>query len=283
AISTVLITGVREALALLPRNTRVELHLVSPVMRGEVDAATLAIRAQWPDSLFVHRVPVREEVAPVPSADVDLDEDDPVGASARLALRHETAPGSASIRVRRGAISPTDSVWGRGGGRVLVKWPMMDASGAPDTIAAVATTQGAVVGFFTSSPIPQAGEPIAWWSDGSVAAREVPNGNGCIRVIGFSPSSTGDGALSFGMQRLMRRLAAPCGPVVDASVVSAQEIAALVARPQGVERPAAVLPVLEHSWLAVWLLLAALVMLLAEWYLRDRPEQVARLSAGRVR
>ncbi len=284
AISAALVAGVREALALLPRYARVELHIVSPVTRGAGDAATLAIRRQWPDSLFVHRTSPADVGMSSPSVDLEIDVDDPIGAAARLALPLGNTSGIASVRMRRGLPSSADSAWGRTSGRVLVSWPARDSSSTPDTLAAVATTQGAMVGFFTRSRTPESGEAIAWWSDGEVAARELPNGDGCIRMVGFSPSAMGDGALSPGMQRMMRRLAARCGSDVDTSLLPSHELAALVAPPAGITPPAAVARrAAARSWLSVWLLVAGLLMLLAEWYLRARPENAPGLPVGGVR
>jgi hypothetical protein len=271
SISTALVAGIREGLALRARYRRVELHLVSPVATGEMDAATQLVRSQWSDSLFVHRVAAAEEVATPMTVDLAPDDEDPIGAAARLALPRADAGGNASVRMRRGARSAADSAWARSGGRVLVTWPGQNDPIASDTLAALATTSGVVVAYFARRATPTMGIPIAWWSDGTAAATEVPNGDGCIRVIGFTPPVAGDGALTFGMQRLLRRLAAPCGPVTDTSLLSGQQLADLVPPVQLVVPREAPLPAAERSWIALALLLAALLLLAAEWHVRERP------------
>lgn len=279
SISAALVAGVREALALDPHYERVELHLVSPLIRGEVDAATRQVRAQWADSLFVHRVAVSEATAALQTVDVELNEDDPISAAAHLALPRGDIGRNAVVRMLRGVPTGADSRWGRGTGHVLVIWPAADTSVAADTLAGVVSQEGVVVAYFTRRALPDLGTPIAWWSDGAVAAREVPNGGGCRRAIGFSPPVVGDGALSLGMQHLVRRLAAPCGPIADATALSPAEYAQLVAPPEPVVRRDVAPPAIERSSLAVWLLLAALLLLLAEWYLRGRPERLAESPA----
>ena len=282
SISAGLIAGIREGLALRRRYQRVELHLVSPLTAGAVDAATLGVRGQWPDSLFVHRVPAVEIATSRLSVDVALAQDDPIGAAIRLALSLGDADGSASVRMRRGLPSAQDVAWGQRGRHVLVSWPERTAPDMPDTLAALATTNGTVVAYFAKSPASTAGEPIAWWSDGALAATEGPNGDGCIRMIGFAPPVAGDGAVSFGMQRLMRRLAAPCGAVIDASPLSAGPLAELVAPAQRLTADGVPLAAAERSWIAVWLLVGGLLLLVAEWRVRDRPWPPTERSARSV-
>ena len=283
SLSVGLIAGIREGLALRRRYQRVELHLVSPVSAAAVDAATLAVRGQWPDSLYIHRVQLAEQVVSRPAVDVALTEDDPISAAVRLSLPLGDAAGNASVRMRRGMLSLQDSVWGRRGRHVLVSWPGPAVPDRPDTLAALATTYGAVVAYFSRSPASAAGAPIAWWSDGAVAATETANGDGCIRTMRFAPPVTGDGAVSFGMQRLMRRMAAPCGGVIDASPLPAVRLAALIAPAQRLTAERAPLVAVEGSRIAVWILVAGLLLLAAEWYVRDRPGRAVERSVGGAR
>lgn len=279
SISAALIAGLRAAEPMRARYARVELHLVSEVRRGQVDQATMAIRRLWHDSLFVHRLASRVTDIPPPVLDTDLTDDDPIGASARLALGGAGDPVGATVRMRRGSVTAADSTWGSGNGRVLVQWPSLELA-APDTLAAVVGQAASVIGYVTRTQVPGSGTAILWWGDGTVAATESPNGTGCIRTIGFAPSAAGDGALSFAMQRLMRQLAAPCGTAEDRVPLPADEVAALIAPPPSTaaERDGPAVSSAGRPWLAILLLLLGLVMLLADWYLRTRGEEGRGLS-----
>ena len=98
----------------------------------------------------------------------------------------------------------------------------------------------------------------------------MPNGDGCIRTIGFAPASAGDGALSFSMQRLMRRIAAPCGEVIDPSPVPGDALSQLVVPPGTSPPEATTQERTPQRWLAIGLLLAGVLLLLAEWYVRSQ-------------
>lgn len=138
---------------------------------------------------------------------------------------------------------------------------------------AAVTTAGVVVGYFDAVAAVPRGTAIAWWGDGAIAASEAPNADGCIRSVGFAPSANGDGALSFAMQRLMRRLAAPCGSPTSDELLSNADAAALVASPR---MPAVAFAQPPRgsvgSLLPLWLLLAAGCLLAIEAYVRSRPD-----------
>jgi hypothetical protein len=208
-----------------------------------------------------------------------VDDDDPVGAVARLALAHDPALGEPTVRIRRGPPTPEDSAWVRAaaGGRALMVWPHSSGgTSVGDTLAAVVTTSGAVVSYFARR------EPIAWWADGTPAAREGAIGGGCIREVGFSLPEAGDGALSVGTQRLMQRLAESCGASGDRAALPPDELKRLVAPPEASVRAHFDAPAPARSWLAIAALLGGLVLLLAEWYVRDRGRMGAEAAAAPV-
>jgi hypothetical protein len=282
SISAALVTAVRAAERLARDRDSVEVVVVSPVTKDELDAATSAIRGRWAGALRV----IRTTAAPGDSTsaarpDVSAGANDPVAASFTLV---GPITGGARVRIRRASISAADSAWSRDGG-TLVAWPAnVDGTGwarpsSPDTAyAVVAELDGsageataAVVASFERRLVPPAGRVVARWGDGDPAATEATLGAGCIRAVAVDVPASGDLPLTPAFLRFARQMAAPCGPAVSLEPASDSLVARLLpAQPvPPADSVASVDPASrEPSRTMVWLLAGALALAVAELFLR---------------
>jgi hypothetical protein len=262
-LSAGLVAGLRAAAAVRDSTDSLELVLVSPLAREGVDAATLAVRREWP--ALVHLVRVRGATDSAGRAiDARVDASDP------LAVAAAGVRGGADARLVRAA-GAADSAFARAGGMLLV-WP--DSLPTGWSMRAVADTVGAVVAGDASvvAPFPRAwqapaGVAPARWVDGAPAALETPLGRGCVRTVGVPVADAGDLVLRPAFRRFVTVLAAPCGGARD--LASASEELARALRGSGAARAAARgTGGPRASSLAPWLLGAAILLLLGEPLLR---------------
>lgn len=245
----------------------VELVVVSPVMREQLDAATDAVRAEWPGRITIVRLDARIDSTKPWSLDHAVGLDGPLGpALARVPV----AATPSAVRLLRRALTTRDSAFARAGGAV-VRW---DSIPAPMRATALAMGDDVVVATMARGPLP-VGRAIARWSDGSAAATEVTLGAGCIRQVAIGVPPAGDLPLRPAFQRVVRGLMAPCGgtsanvPADSASVAKLAGVGPLASGDAllGRERPA--------SPIVPWLLGLALACALAELALRARPAREA--------
>jgi hypothetical protein len=195
----------------------VELVLISPVVREEIDEATAHIRAGWPGRIRV--VPIRTasaDTTPV-RADLGVNRNDAVVAG--LSLMTASITGG-SVRLIRGRVTANDSVWARGPGHVVLHWPDSDSSAAwprrttIDAIGAVTSGEGTIVARFPRLWVMN-GHAIAQWADGEPAAVEHPTEGGCIRDVGVVFDEASDITLRSAFREFARPLVAPCGGTAD--------------------------------------------------------------------
>ncbi|MEP7380406.1 MAG: BatA domain-containing protein [Gemmatimonadota bacterium] len=290
-----LVAALRQAQRLAQTYAHVDLVVISPFAAESWDAATERVRREWRGDVTAVRVASRPDSDAVPRthAATRVGEhalppvDDPVGAAFTVAVDGA----SPALRVRRDAPSAEDSVWARGGG-VLVWWPRpSQANSDTGTVGVSILTDGreSVAGHFRAlSDRPITGAAILRWSDGTVAATEVPLSAGCLRTIAVEVPSSGDEVLRPAFTRLVRALAAPCGGGSSAAVDDAtlarwatgdvrtpgradSSAASDVATAAGASSPEASRirdePALPDS-LTRWLLIAATLVLLLEWWMR---------------
>jgi hypothetical protein len=214
-LSAALVHLLRRAEALRPRHERVELAIVSPFAREELDAATLAVRDRWPGAVRLIHVVAAPRPPGTGSLDVRVRDDDPVAAGLRLAFAQGMVDRSRDVRVVRTTPAAADSAWARSGG-VLVHWP--DSSGT------IATDEGprgvlagdrAVVAALRPMSLADSGAATAYWLDGVPAARQVSLGSGCARTVGFDAPRDGDLTLTVSFRRVAVAVLAPCEGTMD--------------------------------------------------------------------
>ena len=186
----------------------------------------------------------------------------------------------------------TDST--RTAGAVTVLWP---EDGVPVGWQPVNDSVGAVAarGVTLLSPMVRRARatatvlrnarPIAWWSDGEVAALERPHGVGCVREVGID-ARTGDLLLNESARGLLDAFIAPCGeqrwpvPLTVLTVQAARQPRATAAQLRaGTARDATSNPV----WLAPLLLAVAIALLVAEIVVRRRAIDAGTSFATRAR
>ena len=299
-LSAGLVAAMQAAPAVRDRADSVELVVVSPLLREEMDAATLAIRERWPGR--VRLVPVAADTASrdAPGA-VELAATAPNDPLAAAVARLGRAAGTASVRIIREAPTSDDSVWVREGG-VLIRWPRpgpdeggapdesQPANGAPTTVRQAANTPGVRAadsiggvlarGALVVAPFARSGSgapggenpdaaPIAWWADGRPAAAEQRLGTGCIREVEVQLPARGDLVLRDSFRRLLSSLTSPCGGGRDAGSVPERDLKALAG--QGGLAPASSLhSPARSSPYTPWLIASALLLALVEPAVRRR-------------
>jgi hypothetical protein len=241
---------------------RIELLIVSPVVREEVDSATAKLIALWEGPVRVVRVPVA--ATPASGAfEIRAAADDPVIA----ALAFLRAPaGPVRVRIVRDQVTATDSAWARAG-NLLVTWPSADSVTSEGSASAVSTASHTVVGVTKPDRVPSPGRLITRWSDGSAAATEQPLGAGCIRDVAIPVDAVGDVSLRDSFRGIARSFLEPCGGARDFAPVP-DSLLLPRARPQ-----AAGIIVAPGSRLPVILALLALVALGVEQLLRRTRKQ----------
>lgn len=238
----------------------IDLVIISPLVREEVDSTTSRLLALWEGPVRLVRTAAASPLPAAPS-EVRAEGDDPVAAAAVTLPR---ITGEAGARIVRTAVTDKDSAWARQGG-VLVLWPLSAASDTSATSAwAVATNTHTVVGVAKPARAPSPGRPVAWWANGEPAATETPLGAGCVRDVAIGVDRVGDIALRESFRGLVRALLEPCGGARDFTAVPDSAIL-----PRARASAASVAGV-TTSRLPLVLALAALAMLALEQWLRRR-------------
>jgi len=279
------------AASLLVREERnvdaVDLVIVAPFVRDWKDAAGPSVRAAWPGVIRFHAsrnvVDSTDAKAAQRNRSVAL-----VGGKASDAVQSAlevrgwvapsggatSAPAMAEANSRASAASVSP---------IPVEWP---ASGVPEGwTVSNPTTVGAVVArgealvfpFARVSHLPDAmlsqGRPLVWWSDGEVAAFEIPTATSCTRHVGIPVPASSDLLQGQAARALLMALTGPCGGERETRLLSANELRALsgtgLAAPASAFKSAAVV---RTPWAAL-LLMLAIALLIVEWFLRDREDR----------
>ncbi len=311
-LSAALVAAMRTAPELRASADSIEIAIVSAFRSSEVDGATQAIRALWPGRIrLVHVAPDADTLAPAAGAMVRAEAaDDGVVLAARLAgLSSAESPGDQTVRIVRGEVSEGDSIWVAGGRRTLVHWP---AEGAPpgwsersrvDTAGAViagAGRAGAAALVYplerrwsppageTDPGVPPAAEMPAWqvaarWVDGEPAAVERPVGSGCTREVAIPVPGRGDLPFRPSFGQLVRALGAPCEAVAGSTALDEEVLLAIAGAGPLAPRGAIPSPEATPSPLAAWLFGLALLLALAElWVRRGSGFSASAGSPGKV-
>ncbi|NBW64316.1 hypothetical protein EBR44_00880 [bacterium] len=217
------------------RSDSLELVIVSPLLREEMDAAVVPLAARW-----VGRVRVVRSHAP----------------AARNAMPQKT------VTVEP---TPADSASARAGAAV-VWWPVVrDAKGPAAHPDAVWAGDATVVGQLTRVAIAHSGHIVARWSDGEPAASEQPVGAGCVRRVSIGVPRAGDTELQPSFVALKQVLEMPCGGVGE-SATDAQLRGLARDWPRPDVRLGARLHVPPSSTTTLWLLALAAGALLLELF-----------------
>jgi hypothetical protein len=259
------------------------------------DDATMALRATWPGRFEIERLDATVDAeAPSVVRVLPADADDPIVAAVAVLTdaRGAAAPASdaratnAPRRIRRGAMLAEDSLWlAQTPGGVLLSWPRdADAALRADGVFASLSGSAALVaplgrralavGDDSGEAAAAAGaRVIARWRDGVPAATERELGQGCLRDIGLYVPERGDVTLREPFAQLLAVLLEPCGGRRSAAPSDSLLVAFAG------DGPLAAAALFERdgqaSPLVPWLLVAALLMLIAEQWWRRRATREA--------
>lgn len=286
SLSSALISALRAGSTMRDKADSLELVVVSPLASDEFDAATDSIRTLWRGRARI----VRSGAAPIAATATEpvqlrAASGDPLAVTvARL------APSSAARVVRSGATAD-DSKWASDGSGALIDWP---AYGRPrgatprarvDTIGGVVGDRAMVVAAFprqwTYSPDSVRGARIvARWTDGEPAAAEWDEGSGCERSVAVPVNPIGDFPLRGSFVRFVAEMTSSCTnnsilpSATPAQIASLTGTGGLAAR-DSFEPRADV-----RSVIAPWLLGLAMVLAIAELFVRRKRDEAVRASAG---
>jgi hypothetical protein len=304
-ISAALVQALRTASVMRDAADSIQLVLLSPLAREELDAASDSVRLLWPGALRLVRVSARLDTATASSVQLEGAADDPL----QFALRSTaTFPARDTVRVVRGSLTASDSAWVEANdGRTLVHWPAQPFEGdAPalspiwralathDTVGAVAAGEAVVVAPFEryaafAARTDSAVRVVARWVDGEPAATESAAGRGCIRTVTVPVPARGDLVLTPRFARFTAAMVRSCGAgnddvdAITPASVSRTAALGLAARPALVPHESIAPPERTPQPLVPWLFAAALVFALFALLVRRRSGNVAtRLDEERT-
>lgn len=284
-LSAALIAALRAGSSLRDRADSLELIVVSPFAREELDAATDTIRRLWPGKARLVRVGgyVADSAQFAGKLDIKADANDPLAVTVGIARSASTA--MAVIDRGSSQDSPTT-------GGALIEWPVAGRpSGAVprsarDTVGGVMAGDAVVVATFERawmfSPDSLRGaEVIARWVDGQPAAIEKPNGAGCTRSVAIPVTPVGDLVIRHDWIRFVASLSGPCASVTSLTPADPTEVARLEGK-GGLAPREAFQPLTDaHSPLASWLFALALVAAIGELFVRRRARDTTALGDNR--
>lgn len=244
------------------------LVVMSAPTADAIDAATPALRAAWPGRVERVALAATADTAPAPSVQlIPADADDPLAPALRAL---PAARGAQPLRIQRAALSAADSSWlAENPTGVLVHWPRsfgdsVRADGLVMLDSDVATLVAPLARLVAGE-----GRVVARWRDGTPAITERAMAAGCLRAVGVGLPEQGDLTLRAPFAHFLLGVVAPCGgrrgPVLADSLLTTAADAGPLA-----EAPAFLKDGRQRSALAPWLLTAALLLLVAEQWLRRR-------------
>lgn len=286
-LSAALLAGIRAASAVVREERTVEevdLVIAAPFTRASIDAAMPEARAMWNGTIRL--VDTHASVPQVSEADSAMTARGVMFAGERpndaVAFAFAARGWAVAANSNTARFAPLVS-----GQPIVLEWP---ASGVPsgwtattpDTIGAVVARGRALVfPFVRSAQIPETiskqGRAVAWWSDGQIAAIEIPTANSCTRHVGVSIPASSDVLQGQGARSLLLALSGPCGgeagaePSLSAGALHELEGAGNLAPARAFRSST----VVRTPW-AAFLLVLALALLVAEWWLRDQEEAAVR-------
>jgi hypothetical protein len=304
-VSAALIAGLRAGSSLRDRADSLELVIVSPFAREELDAATDTIRRLWPGKARLVRVggSSADSAAFAGKLDIKADANDPLAVTVGIARSASTARAlidrgggrdsrainssstSAGIATPGSASTPNT-------GEALVEWPVASRpSGAVprpvrDTTGGVMAGDASVVATFerawTFPPDSLRGaDVIARWVDGEPAAIERPDGAGCIRSVDIPVTPVGDLVIRHDWTRFVASLSGLCASVTSLIPADPGAVAHLEGK-GGLAPREAFQPLTDaHSPLAPWLFALALSAAIGELFVRRRARNTASLGENR--
>jgi hypothetical protein len=286
-LSAAFVAALRAGSGLRDRADSLELVVVSPFAREELDVATDSIRSLSPGKARLVRVgSVAADTTEVAGKlQINGDVNDPLAVAVGLVRSSETARGL----IERAAPNSAPALGAVG---AVIEWP---ASTRPrfairravrDTVGGVMAGEAGVVSAFERQwTFPadslRGAEVIARWVDGEPAAIEKPDGVGCVRSVAIPVSPVGDLVIRKDFVRFVESLSRPCASVTSLVPADPAVVAKLEGK-GGLAPRSAFEPLTDiHSDLAPWLFTLALVAAIAELFVRRRARDTMQLAESR--
>ena len=276
-LSAALIQALRAGSSLRDRADSLELVVVSPLARQELNAATDSIRELWRGRIRLVRVGAgaADTSGAVGGLQVSAETGDPLAVTASLV--GDGVHTGARIE-RTNSTSRTGSTAATG---ALIEWPATSRpSGAVarapvDTIGGVSAGDARVISAFErrwSYPVDslRGAEVVARWADGQPAAIERPSGVGCVRSVAIPVASAGDLAIRRDFIQFVAALTRPCAQATASIPADPTQVARLVGTGGLAPREAFQPRTDSRSSLAPWLLVLAIATAIGELFARRR-------------
>jgi hypothetical protein len=274
-LSPALIAALRAASTVRDEADSIDLVIVSPLLAGEIDGATLGLRALWPGRMHLVRVAGDSDSTSPAGLAIEGAKDDPLVVAA---LAAGIARNDSAVRVLRASAAANDSVWATLGRRTLVRWPTNDAppgwiaKRVADTVGGVVAGEAAVIFAFERRWTPDSAthptRVVARWVDGQPAAIERRVGAGCIRDVAIPVPVVGDLMLRPAFGHFLRAIIAPCHAEAHESRLGDTQVSALAGAGRLAASRTIPAPDLVATPLVPWLLGAALLVALLEIFIR---------------
>jgi len=279
-LSAALIAALRAGSSLRDRADSLELVIVSPFGREELDPATDSIRTLWPGKARLVRIaePTADTAVATSKLAINGDASDPLEVTVSLARNTASTGG---LIDRRSVETERPGVRSDGTAAPLIEWP---ASSRPrfaiqrptrDTVGGVMAGEAGVVSTFerqwTFPPDSLRGaEVIARWVDGEPAAIERRDGVGCVRSVAIPVTPVGDFVIRHDFVRFVESLSRPCA-CITALIPADPAVVAKLEGKGGLAPREAFQPQTDaHSALAPWFFALALATAIAELLVRRR-------------
>lgn len=278
-LSAALIAALRAGSSLRDRADSLELVIVSPFAREELDAATDSIRKLWPGKARLVRVGTVTDTADAPGkVEISADANDPLQVT--LALARATGSGQ--------------RVTGSGQREALIEWPASTRPrfavprAAMDTVGGVMAGEAVVVSAFErrwSFPADslRGADVIARWVDGEPAAIEKSDGAGCVRSVAVPVSPVGDLVIRKDFVRFVSSLSGACAARTSLVPADPNLVSKLEGK-GGLASREAFQPLTDaRSDVAPWLFALALAAAIAELFVRRRRRKEKALGGREKR
>jgi len=292
-LSAALIAALRAGSSLRERADSLELVLVSPFAKEELDAATDSIRKLWPGRarLVRARQPAVDSARVTRKLGITADVNDPLRVTVMLAGQRITGNGqraagngqreTGNALINRGPGFSSQAASRSGEAGALIEWP---ASTRPrfavpravkDTVGGVmAGESGVVAAFERAWSYPpdslRGGEVVARWVDGEPAAIEKPDGPGCVRSVAIPVTPVGDLVIRTEFVRFVASLSRPCAQTTSLIPADPAAVAKLEGNGGLAPRESFQPATDARSDLAPWLFALALTAAIAELLVRRR-------------
>jgi hypothetical protein len=284
-LGAALIAALRSGSTLRDRADSLELVIISPFAREELDAATDSIRKLWPGRARLVAIGGAGPDTATASGTLEIEAaaDDPLAVTVPIS-RH-VVRGNALItrgpRFASAGVARSGADGSAGVGQILIEWP---AAGRPpfavprarsDTASGVIVgDHGVVAPFARRWSFPpdslRGAEVIGRWYDGEPAAIEKPEGTACVRSVAIPVTPVGDLVIRSDWAHLVAELSRPCAAVTSLVRADPSDIAPLTGAGGLASRDAFEPVTNTRSTLAPWLFGLAVAAAIAELFLRKR-------------